>query len=119
MDTSSLLNLAHLILPAGLFQKGLAVLGVVSLCRDIIPRLLAFGTPAATKGADWIAKVLLNSRARPLVLWMTPHIIDFLDQLVPAINQILNTFKDELAKDLNAAAQPAPAPSATSDAPKS
>lgn len=109
MDIASLLNLAHQILPADVCQKALAALGVVSLFKDIVPKMLAWGTPMATKAADWTAKALLNSRARPLVLWLAPNIIKFLDQLVPAITQLLNVFKNEFEADLNAATQTAPA----------
>lgn len=103
MDKAALLNLLHQAMPADLWQKGLAVVGALSLAKQAVPRFLAWGVPAAGRAADWLAKAALNSPLRPLILWQAPALIAFLDSLTAALTQILDTFKDELEKDLKAA----------------
>lgn len=107
MDYTKLLDVLHQLLPADLWQKGLAVIGALSLLSQAVPKLLAWGTPAAGRAADWVAKAGLNSPLRPLILWQAPNIMEFLDALAAALTQILNTFKTELEADLKAA-EPTP-----------
>jgi hypothetical protein len=116
MDAHSLTQLLAQVLPPTLVHRGLEVVGALTLLSQIVPRLLAWGIPAATRGADWVARTLLDSPLRPLILWKAKDIAAFLDELTDALEQIANTFKSRLEKDLeDAAQQPAPE---TSDAPK-
>lgn len=109
MDITTILNAAREILPANVFQKGLQFMGILALCKDAVPKLLTWGTPAMANAADWLAKVVLNSPARSLILYFAPNIIAFLDSLSSAIDQLVNTFTAELTKDIQAAAVKTPA----------
>lgn len=112
------LTLAHQFLPAQLWNKVVVFLGYFGLLTQAVPALVTWGGPAATRAADWLAKVALNSPFRPLIIWLAPRIITFLDALTAALTQLLNTFKNELEADLKAAAaadaakasQPVPVP---------
>jgi len=106
------LSLVHQILPADLWNKGIVVLGYLSLITQLIPMLLAWGIPAATKAADWLVALALRSPARPLILWRAPAIVAFLKSLKGALDQILDTFDNRVEADLEKAepAQPKDAP---------
>lgn len=117
MDYAQIVNLLQQYLPAKYAHTGLEVVGGLALIKEFVPRLTAWGGPAAGKAADSTAKFLLNSPFRGIILWQAPALISFLDSLTAALVLILNTFREELEKDLTAAI-PTPTP-APSDAPKS
>lgn len=115
MDYTQILNLLQQLLPSKYLHVGLEAVGAIALVKQVVPNLLSWGVPAAGRAADWTAKTLLNSPFRPVVLYLTPNLVSFLDSIVSALTQILDTFRDELEKDLQAA-QPAPAPTPASPA---
>lgn len=108
MDYAQIVNLLQQYLPANLAHKSLEVLGALALVKELVPRLSAWGVPASGRAADATAKFLLNSPLRGLVIWQAPNLIAFLDSLTGALTQILDTFRDELKKDLQAAEPVAP-----------
>ncbi len=104
MDIHMLIVLAHQFLPADVVQKGLAVIGALSLAGQIAQRLLAWGIPAAIRAADAVARFCLATPFRPLILWQAPAIVKFLDQFGDALEQVANTFKTRLEGDIKEAA---------------
>ncbi len=119
MDIAQSLSVLRSLLPADAWNKMVLVVGYAGLITQVVPKLLLWGTPAAVGAADWVARVLLASPLRPLVMLLVPRIGVFLDSLVAALTSLMNTFKDELEKDLTAAAAKAisSAPAAQSSAP--
>lgn len=109
MDMNALLAVLHQLVPAQAWDAALKGLGWLMLITQVAPRLLAWGVPAATRGADWLANLALNSPLRPLFLWQAPAIVKFLDDTTSALEQVMNTFKSRLEVDLAAAAQAKPA----------
>lgn len=105
MTLQQLTNLARL-LPWGLGQKALAVLGALTLLGQIVPWLITKGVPASIRAADYLANLLLSSQAKPFILWKAPAIVDFLDSLTSALIQVMNTFKNRLESDIKAAEAP-------------
>lgn len=104
MNAQQLMDLAHQFLPADLWNKLVLATGYLTLVTQAVPLLLSWGTPAATKAADAVAKALLNSPLRPVVIYAMPRIVAFLDAFAAAIVHLVNTFKGELEADLTAAA---------------
>lgn len=113
MDLNALLNLAKSVLSPQVWQEGLAAFGALALLNTAVPKLLTWGVPAMARAADWLSRTALNSPLRPLILWQAPKIVLFLDALVAALTQLLDTFRDQLEKDLAAAQTPVPAPAPT------
>lgn len=97
------LTLAQTFLPPDLWNKAVVALGYLSLFGQIVPALLNWGVPAATRAADWLARVALASPLRPLIIYFAPSIIAFLDSFTAALEKIAETFKSRLEADLKAA----------------
>lgn len=104
------LPLLHQVLPPGTWDMVVKGAGYLAILSQVGPRLLAWGVPAATKGADLVARAVLASPLKPLILWQAPAIIKGLDETVDAVNKINTTFKDRLVADLAAAQATVPAP---------
>ncbi len=118
MDWNTSIALTHQLLPAGLWDKAIKGAGYLSILTQAVPALLAWGVPAATRGADWLANLILNSPLRSLALWQAPTIVKGLDSATAAFTTLADTFRDRLEADLaKAQATPAPAtPPAPTDA---
>lgn len=110
MDMTALLNLIHQFLPPNLVPKALEAVGALTVLTQIVPRLLAWGVPAATRAADTVAQAILASPLRPLILWKAPQLVAFLDAFTAALEQIADTFKNRLEADIKAAADAPAAP---------
>ena len=95
-----LLDLAHQYLPADLWNKGVLALGYIGLFGQLVPLLLSWGVPAAGRAADAIARFLLATPLRPLILYFLPYIVKFLDSLTAALDLIAYTFKRKLEEDI-------------------
>ena len=108
------LALAKSLLPPDLWNKAVVALGYLSLFGQIVPALLTWGVPAATRAADAVAKLALASPLRPLIIYFAPSIVAFLDAFTAALEKVADTFKSRLEADLaDATKKDAPA-----DAPK-
>lgn len=107
-----LIALAHQYLTAQLLHRGLEATGALAILGTIVPKILAWGVPAAVIAADRLASLLLASPARPILLWKAQAICDFLDDLTGALEKIADTFKTRLEADLKAAAAPPETPPA-------
>lgn len=107
-NAQTYLALAHQLLPADLWNKFIVFLGYVGLITQLVPALVAWGVPAATRFADWIVDLALRSPLRPLVLWRAPAIVAFLKSFKGALDQILDTFDNRVEADLEKAETPPP-----------
>jgi hypothetical protein len=104
------LTALHLMLPADAWGMVVKGLGYLTLLTQLPQLILNYGLPLATKAADWMANVALNSPARPLILWQAPRIVKGIDQTAEALDKLAATFKDRLEADLAAAQTPPTAP---------
>ena len=92
-------------------HKALELVGAGTVFWQSVPRLLAWGVPAAASAADYVARLGLNSPLKPLILWKAPQIIAFLKSLTCALNKITDTFSSRLEADLAKASAASSTPS--------
>lgn len=112
------LRSALALLPANWAHLGLEVLGAATLLHQSVTRIVPWGVPAATRLADRMVNLILASPLKPLFMWQAPAIIKFIDDLVAALTQVADTFRDRLEEDIKAAeAAQAPVPAAPAPAP--
>lgn len=114
METHSLVQLwavAQQLLPPAYLHKAAEVVGWLAMLGYAGPKLLAWGVPAAMRAADAVAQVVTKYVPAPILAYVLPWVVKFLDDVVGAMTQILTTFKNRLEADLQKAAQAAaPAP---------
>lgn len=113
MDHQTLSNLwavAQQLLPAAYVHKGAEIVGWLAMLGYAAPKLLAWGLPAATLAADRVASAVIAYVPRPVVAYVLPGLVKFLDDMTSALEQIMETFKNRLEADLKASQTPPSVP---------
>lgn len=101
--------MAQQMLPAAYLHKGAEVVGWLALIGGLAPKLIAWGLPAATLAADRVATLVIAYVPKPVVAYVLPGLVKFLDDMTDALEQVMNTFKNRLEADLKASQAAAPA----------